>query len=125
MTSLALFRALIPAMASIADAVVEQYLETASCRLSAVAFGIKWQEASVWLAAHIMFRVVPGAGGVVPGTTGAVSALKTGDESISFSVSAATGTAVDADLAGTAYGAQFLALRNTRAASAATFIGVC
>jgi hypothetical protein len=125
MTSLELFRALVPAMASIADATVEQYLTTASCRLCPTAFGTKWAEASVWLAAHIMYRVVPGAGGAVPGTTGAVSSLKTGDETINFATTAATGgTGVDSDLAGTAYGAQFLALRDSRSATAPTFLGV-
>lgn len=125
MTSLELFRALVPAMASIGNPVVEQYLETASCRLCATAFGAKWQEASVWLAAHIMYRVVPGAGAAIPGVPGAVSSLKTGDESIGFAVAAATGGTVDADLFGTAYGAQYVALRDTRAAAAPTFIGVC
>ena len=125
MTSLELFRALIPAMASIADATVEQYLATASSRLCATAFGTKWAEASVWLAAHIMYRVVPGAGGASPGSTGAVSSLKTGDEAIAFATTASTGgTSVDADLAGTAYGAQFLALRDSRAVTAPTFWGV-
>ena len=125
MTSLELFRALIPAMASIPDATVEVYLEIASCRLCATAFGTKWAEASVWLAAHIMYRVVPGAGGTVPGSTGAVSSLKTGDEAIAFATSASTGgTSVDSDLAGTAYGAQFLASRDSRSATAPTFLGV-
>ena len=125
MTSLELFRALIPAMASIDDASVIVYLEVASSRLCATAFGIKWQEASVWLAAHIMYRVVPGAGGASPGSTGAVSSLKTGDESITFATTASTGgTSVDSDLAGTAYGAQFLAIRDSRSATAPTFMGI-
>ena len=129
MTSLELFRALILAMpiGVVSDAIVEQFLTTTSSRLDATAFGSKFAEASVWYAAHLLFKsgtlALPGATVTVAGT---VTSLKTGDESIGLAAPGATSSATlaDADLTSTHYGQQFLALRNTRADSAPTFFGV-
>lgn len=126
MTSLELFRALILAMPDsvVADSVVEQFLTTAGSRLCPTAFGDKWAEASVWLAAHLLQRSGT-IGGTVAGVSGTVSSLKTGDEAITFAASASSGgPAVDADLMTTHYGLQFIAIRDTRSAVAPTFLGI-
>jgi hypothetical protein len=131
MTTLELFRALIIAMpvGVVSDAIVDQFLETASCRLCADAYGTKFQEASVWLAAH-MLATSPGLAipGITPALTGgSVTSLKTGDESIGFAAPSipAGATSNDAWLATTSYGQNFMWLRDTRPASTPTVIGVC
>ncbi len=131
MTTLELFRALILAMpvSLVPDATVDQFLLTASCRLCADAYGTKFEEASVWLAAHMLAvsGVFQNSAGTVPGAGGPISSLKTGDESIGFSslTSTAGSSGIDADLMSTAYGRQFIFLRDTRPARAPTVITIC
>ena len=123
MTSLELFRALILAMpvAVVPDATVDQFLATASCTLCADAWGAKFAEGSVWMAAHMLSDagvLNPAA----PGSGGVVTSLKTGDESIGFSSPTAPsgGSGSDAWLSSTKYGQRVMYVRDTREFSGPT-----
>ena len=131
MTSLELFRALILAMPDppVTDAIVNQFVTTASCRLCAEAYGVKFAEASVWYAAHLISQsgILQGGSSTIPAGGGTITSLKTGDESIGFSAPAAAAAAggTDSDLMMTHYGRQFIFLRDTRPASTPTVITIC
>lgn len=108
------------------DPTIECFLEQAALRLCASAFGVLFQQATIYLAAHLLL-ISPEGGTGTGGAGGPVTSKKTGDEAISFGsiVSLATGASLgDADLMKTSYGAQFVSIRNSRAAAAPTFISV-
>jgi hypothetical protein len=125
--SLDLLRVLCPDLSGEADDRVETFLTVAAQRLNPPCFGGLFQQATIYLAAHLLLRSpTGGTGGVAVGGLGGgpVTSRKTGDEAISFgSPAAATGTVAlsDADLVETHYGKQFLAIRDTRACAAPAF----
>ena len=125
-TTLELFRLLCSDLASETDDRVNDFLEIAAGYLDAAAWGGQFQRGAVYYAGHLMLRS-PAGGGGGPSSPGSVTSKKTGDESIgSALILPTTGLTLDeVDLMGTTYGQLFLSIRNTRAATAPTFIGVC
>lgn len=133
MTTLELFRQLAPdiPVSVVSDARVEIYLELVGQRLSAEEFGVLFEQAVIYYAAHLL-QLAPdgGSGGIGGGglSGGAITSKKTGDEAIGFG-SAATSVSVpvtlgDADLLQTHYGRQYLAIRDSRAATAPSWVGI-
>jgi hypothetical protein len=122
-----LLRTLCPDVAGETDDRIDTFLTVAAQRLNPPCFGALFQQATIYLAAHLLLRSpAGGTGGAAVGGLGGgpVTSRKTGDEAISFgSPAAATGTVAlsDADLLETHYGKQFLAIRDTRACSAPAF----
>ncbi len=122
-----LLRILCPDVAGETDDRIDTFLTVAAVRLDAPCFGALFEQATIYLAAHLLLRnPAGGTGGAAVGGLGGgpVSSRKTGDEAISFgSPAAATGSVAlgDADLLETHYGKQFLAIRDTRACAAPTF----
>lgn len=129
MTTPATVRALAPEYAAETDEVLMTYLDFAAQRLDARAFGGVYAQAVAYLAAHILTiarrGVAGGAGGGAgagQGASGAVTAVSTGDWSVSFAggLNGSEGgvdTLAEASLMTTRFGKEFLALRRTRAAS--------
>jgi hypothetical protein len=123
-TTLDLFKLLCPdAAAGQADDRITDFIQAAAQRLDAVAFGGLFDQATVYLAAHLLFRSplggTPGGAGV--DGAGAVTSKKAGDLSIGFGASAGGGAGMpiahtDVDLMQTHYGRQFIAIRDTRSA---------
>lgn len=122
--SLDLYRALVPAHSSVADDTVETYLELATRRHTAGAWGAVYPEAMVWWAAHRIQRtpgLVSGSGGA--DEVGQITSQSDGDLSRSYAAQATTGNTGDDELASTRYGQAYLDLRRTRAASGPTRVG--
>lgn len=122
MSSLALYRTLVPDHAAVADATVDVYLELAARRHTASAWGVVYPEAMVWYAAHRIQRLPgSGAGGGSAVEVGQVVSQRDGDLSRTYAQPASSGTnAADAELRTTRYGELYLDLRDSRAASAPT-----
>jgi hypothetical protein len=118
MSSLALYRALVPSHADVVDTTVDVYLELAARRHSAASWGQVYPEAMVLWAAHRIERtpgLVPGSGGA--STAGPITSQTDGDLSRSYGAMATgpwTGDG-DADLRTTRYGLAYLDLRDSRA----------
>ena len=95
-----------------------RFLERAAARLHAPAFGSMYAEAAAYLAAHLLTvserRRRDGAA-----APGALVSLATGDQSRSWSTQGGAPGDRDAGLRTTAYGEQFLEIRNSRAATSA------
>ena len=127
-TTLELFKVLASdAAVGQTDPTIECFLEQAALRLCASAFGILFEQATIYLAAHLLL-ISPEGGSGTAGAGGSVTSKKTGDEAISFGsiVSLVSGASMgDADLMNTSYGRQFISIRDSRAAAAPTFIGIC
>ena len=115
---LVLFRTLIaPEFASKTDDELSAAFALAEQRLNPTVFGARLNEAVALLAAHrfaMLARLSATGGGGVSGM-GPVASMAAGGLSVSFaSGSYQARTAEDAELAQTAYGLQFLALRDAR-----------
>lgn len=127
MSSVDLYRTLIPEHASVDEAVVSTYLELSARQHTAAVFGAVYPEAMVWHAAHRIQRtpgLVSGSGGA--GEVGPLVAQRDGDLSRAYGQPAATAmSAGDAELQTTRYGQAYLALRNSRAATGPMFAGLC
>lgn len=124
MSSLSLYRTLVPDArhAALDDDVVETFLEVAARGLSSIAFGVKYPEAAVWLAAHLI-ETTPGvlsSGSAGAGEVGPITSQKDGDLARSYGAVAgsASMSVSDADLMRTTYGLKFLQVRGTRSSSA-------
>lgn len=122
MTGLALFRKLIPSLAAESDARVDCFLELASTTLCAAAFGGQFPRAAVYWSAHYLV-LEPEDGSGDGASTGAVTARKTGDESINFGTMTVDPSAPDSFFQTTRFGMSFLQIRDTRAATAPNFLG--
>jgi hypothetical protein len=125
-TTVELFKILAPDAAALTggdDTVIECFLEQAALRLCASAFGQLFEQAVIYLAAHMLLFSPPGGSGMVDGG-GAVTSKKTGDEAISFGAAAAASATTDLSLQKSQYGLEFIAIRDSRSARAPTFIGV-
>lgn len=119
MSSVAIYRSLVPLHASVADATVEVYLELAAKRHNAAAFGDVYPEAMVFYAAHTIERtpgLVTGSGGA--SQTGEL--LQQKDDLLQRTFGQAAGamraSQADASLRTTRYGLLYLELRDSRAA---------
>jgi hypothetical protein len=117
MSTVDLYRTLIPAHAAVDDAVVSTYLELSAQQHTASVFGAVYQQAMVWHAAHRLERtpgLVSGSGGA--GETGALVAQRDGDLSRTYAQPQAGGAVgTDAELRTTRYGEAYLGLRDSRA----------
>jgi hypothetical protein len=112
--SLALFRVLAGEFSAVADGTVENFLAYAALRIDTGIWGNVYDQALVYLAAH-MLKMDPSYGGAYTGAAGAVIAQKDGDLSRSYAAPPAVSSLTDSYLLRTSYGAQFLALRDSRA----------
>ncbi len=85
MSSLALYRTLVPSHSAVTDATVEVWLELAARRHSAPVFGRVYAEAMVWWAAHFV-ELTPGtgAGSSSSSTVGPIISQKDGDVSRTY-----------------------------------------
>jgi len=121
MTSLELYRILIPGHAAVLEATITTWLTLASIRHSAAEWGAVYAYAMVFYAAH-QIEVTPGtgAGSGDAGVVGPVISQRDGDLSRTYAapaISSAGGSSDDAALASTRYGQAYLDLRNSRAAT--------
>ncbi|MEN0065941.1 MAG: DUF4054 domain-containing protein [Myxococcota bacterium] len=122
MTSLELFRALIPAMASIPDATVMVYLELAASRHDASTLGAAYASMMVWWAAHTLART-PGLGGLTAQEAGPLVSQRDGDLQRQYAGPSPMATDVQAEMQSTTYGRQYLAALASRAAVSPRFVG--
>ena len=121
MTSLELYRILIPGHSAVADATIDLWLVLAARAHTASAWGQVYAEAMVFYAAHHVEGLAGSSGtGGSAGAVGAVISQKDGDLSRSYagpvSVSGSSASAEDG-LTTTRYGQAYLTLRNKRAAA--------
>lgn len=125
MSSLALYRELVPGHSAVDDDLVTTMLALAARRHTATAWGDLYPEAMVWFAAHRVERL-PGSGasGGSAAEVGTITSQSDGDLSRSYAAPVSTGSALDDELSSTRYGQFYLDLRRTRAASGPTFVGV-
>ena len=114
MSSSEVFDAIVPRLAL--DPRADLFLQMAGQSLNAAAFGLLYEQAACYLAAHMIAsaprdEVALGAGPVT--SEGA------GDLSVGYGTFPASGklSIGDAELAQTAYGRAFLRIRNSRAAA--------
>lgn len=126
MSTLELYRELIPEHSAVLDAVVSRWLAFAIRRHDAESFGAVYADAMVFYAAHRVQRQ-PGSGapGAPPaGAVGALVSQRDGDLSRTYAAPggnvATTGS--DAELQTTQYGLWYLDCRDSRAAAGPTLI---
>lgn len=124
MSALATLRLIAPEYASIADAVVEEWLGLAIASIaSADQWGGVYDQAVANLAAHLMARAgvgtspTPGDGSA---TGGGITSARTGDLAVGYGNTGGAGAGAasngaDDDYTTTKYGLRFLALRASRA----------
>lgn len=91
--------------------VKDQAINFASQRISAEAFGRLYQQAVVYLAAHILKSGMAGQAGDEKELAGPVTSITTGDLSIG-SAGTASFTGSDEPLSSTSYGRQYLEIKN-------------
>lgn len=90
------------------DALINRWLAQAERRINATQWGTKADDATLWLTAHLLKIECMIRSGGTP-AAGAVSQQKVGDLSVSYAVPAKLGNSF---LAATAYGQQYLQLRD-------------
>lgn len=111
-TSRTLLRAIAPELAGVDDATVDVFLGLAAERMDATAWGDLFQQGAVYLAAHLCVLAQRAAATGVSGGAGPVSAIKTGDVSVSFgAIGGVIATASMQAMSTTPHGLQYLALR--------------
>jgi hypothetical protein len=104
-------RAALPEFAAVTDNVVQTWLDQAATMMNPDFWGALYNNAHVFLAAHLMATM-----GVVTGVTASAGAVKSktvGPVSITYE-SAGSTTEGDADLERTKYGRLYKAMRRTR-----------
>lgn len=121
-SSLVLFRTLIPAYASVADATVEAFITQATTRLTAAAWGSVYTEAVVYAAAHLI-ATTPGLGVPTGAAPGQVTSRSVDGISQSYSAARVADEA-DEDWVSTVYGRRFLQLRRSRPGRLPSFVRV-
>lgn len=128
MSTLAQYRALVPAHDHIPPDVVEAALASAAARHTASEWGAVYGEAMCWFAAHRVERTPKrGKGsadeaGAITSQTDSQSTDTGKSSSLSRSYAAPRVAPADAELATTRYGLAYLGLRDSRAASAPFFV---
>ena len=137
MSSLALYRTMVPAHVDVGDAVVETFLGLSAQQHSSSAWGAVYAQAMVWHAAHTIETtpgLVPsssstGAGTSSAQTRGPLVSQRDCDLAMTFanpnqSSGGTSGqSAEDQRLASTAYGTHYLQLRRGRAVRAGFHAG--
>lgn len=125
------FRALVPTLANVVDATVEEFLAASTVQLNQAAFGNVWTYAVVYHAAHEMLATGGyGQAGTAslaqPSAAGGVTSRRAGDVSENYGGPSAmqSVTQGDAYYHRTAFGVKFLALRDSRPASIAGLVDV-
>src|SRR5690554_4956974 len=103
-----------PEFASEDAARLDLFVELAAARISASVFGKVYPQALAYLTAHLL-SVSARASTSGAGAAGPVTSATTGGVSVSYGQVAASVSVTDAALSTTAYGLEFLALRNSRA----------
>jgi len=93
---------------------VDTFIGLAAARISASVFGKVYPQAVAYLTAHLL-SVSARASTSGAGAAGPVTSATTGGVSVSYGQVAASVSVTDAALSTTAYGLEFLALRNSRA----------
>lgn len=135
MSSLTLYRARVPAHASVPNEVVTDWLEEAAAAHTASAWGERYALAMVWWAAHHVERT-PKSGAPNKGTAEEVGAItgqshgqsdgKGMSTDLSRSYAAPTGgSAEEQFFRTTRYGEMYLAIRRSRVARAPFAVGPC
>lgn len=125
MTSLQLYRALIPGHAAVLETTILVWLELAATRHTASTWGAVYAAAMVfWAAHHIETLPGTGAGSDAAGTVGPLISQRDGDLSRTYAqpASSSGGGSDDAALASTRYGQTYLDLRNSRAATTPSLV---
>lgn len=112
--SLALFRALVPEFAATADATVEVFIAQAALRIDSGIWGNVYGQANVYLAAHMM-KLSPTYGGGSSAAGGALTSQRDGDLARNYAAPPSSTGLADQYLLRSVYGAEFLALRDSRA----------
>lgn len=118
MSPLQAFRLLATEFISIADNVVEEWMDLTKPFVSEKRFGATYNQALALLTAHRL--KMAGYGDVSTGTIGdtlRVASYSEGETSINFNSGQSTNLMVDGELTLTLYGLQYLALRRTRIVS--------
>lgn len=128
MTSLELYRSLIPGHENVANPTITTWLELAARRHDASAWGAVYAEGMVFWAAHRIERL-PGSGACGGGASevGPITAQSDGDLSRSYGAaggSGASSSAIDAELSTTRYGLLYLDLRDTRPGAGPDVVGL-
>lgn len=129
MSTLELYRSLIPDHAPVLDGVITARLELAAKRHDASRWGNVYAEAMVYYAAHLV-EMTPGSGAPGAPSSGSVQgpliSQRDGDLSRTYAAPATSSTSTevgtDAWLMLTSYGQQYLDLRNTREATMPRFV---
>lgn len=121
MSTLALYRELVPEHSAVLDGTVSVWLALAVQRHTASAWGAKYNAAMVWWAAHGI-QTTPGTGapGAPPaGAAGPIVNQRDGDLSRTYATpsSGAATPGSDADYRRTTYGQRYLDARDSRADS--------
>jgi hypothetical protein len=121
--SLALFRALVDEFSAVADATVEIFIAQAALRMDSGIWGNVYSQANVYLAAHMM-KLSPSYGGGSSAAGGALTSQRDGDLARNYAAPPTTSSLSDAYLLRTAYGAEFLYLRNSRSETGPMVVSV-
>jgi Protein of unknown function (DUF4054) len=123
-TSLELYRILVPAHSAVLEDTINVWLELAAKRHNYADWGPIYAEAMVLWAAHGI-ETSPGSGGGSggAGVVGPIISQKDGDLSRTYAYSSSSGgSSADSRLATTTYGQMYLDLRNSRAAIGPMFV---
>jgi hypothetical protein len=125
--TLANYRILIPAHASVSNGTVNAWLGIAIRRHSALAWGAVYGEAMLFYAAHFVDRLPSSGGAGSGGATGPLTSQRDGDLSRSYAAPASSGSSSSSDdaLATTEYGRAYLDLRDSRAATGPMVVTPC
>jgi hypothetical protein len=101
------------------DSRVETFITLAQGRLDATAWGTLYPQGVAFLVAHMMTMANRAAAeGVGGGSPGPVTSRSAGDLSVGYGTAGGTFGARDSDYTQTSFGIQFLAIRDTLAATA-------
>jgi len=106
MATLADFQAKFPTLGSEDETLITDCLAEASREVSATAWGTRSDDGILWLAAHILQKLLDSATSDV----GAITQMKVGDRSVSFASSSSSGDGSDW-YSTTKYGTRYIALR--------------
>lgn len=116
-----ILKALAPEFEGEEPARLALFVELARARISESVFGAVYPQAVAYLAAHLL-SVSARAQASGAGAGGPVASASTGGVSVSFGQSSAHKTLGDESLSTTAYGLEFLALRNSRPGTKLTIV---
>lgn len=93
---------------------VDTFIGLAAARISASVFGKVYPQAVAYLTAHLMSVSARAQSSGAGGAAGPVTSASTGGVSVSYGQATAHVSLADSALSTTAYGLEYLALRNSR-----------